>query len=131
MTYYLIGKKGTTHTNPEATFNDEEETKSNSDSNVGFNEDLKITLETIEDISNNTGHNTNTTDSGPVQYNPGGNTDVTEVHEAQQLGCNSHLSEDSTHQVSSGDTSPLILSSIAVISGSSETHLLEKSDADD
>jgi hypothetical protein len=127
MTYYLIGKG----TNPEATLSSEEETKNNPDSNLRLNEDFKINLETNEDFSNSPQNNTNTTESIPVQHNPGVNLNLMEDSEQQNPGHNLDLSDDSKHQLLSEDTSPLILSSTAVISGSSETHLLEKSDAED
>lgn len=128
MTYYLIGKG----TNTEATLRSkEEEAKNSPDSNLRLNEDFKINLETYEDISNSPGHNTNTTESIPIQNNPGGNLNTVEEYGEQNLGHNLDMSDDPKHQQSSEDTSPLIISSTAVISGSSETHLLEKSDADD
>lgn len=130
MTYYLIGKGETSSSNPKVTFNDEGENKSNPDSNPGINEDFKINLEINEDCSNNSGkHNTTTcTLTGNIS---GGNLKSTQDSEEQNVGHASDLSDDYKHQLSNEDTSPLLLSSTAVNSGSSETHLLEKSDAED
>jgi hypothetical protein len=127
MTYYLIGKG----VNPDATLSSKEETKNNPDSNLRLNEDFKINLERNEDFSNSPGHNTDTTESISVQNNPEGNLKLMEEYEQRNPGHNLDFSDDPKHQLSSEDTSPLISSSTAVISGLSETQLLQKSDADD
>jgi hypothetical protein len=129
MTYYLIGKSGTTPSNPGTIFKDEEETKNNPDSTLGLDEDFKINLETNENSSENPVQN-NTTERILTQHNSENKLGSTEESEEQNIEHNLDLSADPIHQVSE-DTSPLILLSTAVISGSSETHLLQKSDADD
>lgn len=129
MTYYLIGKGGTSPSNPKVTFNDEGENKSNLHSNPGIYEDFKINLEINEDCSNNPGKN-NTTCTVPGNIS-GGDLNCTQDSEEQHIVNNAGLSDDYKHQLSNEDMSPLLFSSTAVNSGSSETHLLEKSDADD
>ncbi|PNF20105.1 hypothetical protein B7P43_G05270 [Cryptotermes secundus] len=129
MTYYLIGKGGTTPSNPETTFKDEEETKNNPDSVLGLDEDITIHLETNENSFDNPVHN-NTTEHILTQYNAEDKPGSTEGPEKQNTEHKLDLSADPIHQLSE-DTSPLILSSTAATSGSSETHLLQKSDADD
>jgi muramoyltetrapeptide carboxypeptidase LdcA involved in peptidoglycan recycling len=130
MTYYLIGKNGSSPSNPKATFNAEEENKSNPDSNPGINEDFKINLEIHEDFSNNSGKN-NTTECNVTGKSFGGNLNSTQDSEGQNVGHTVGLPDESKYQLSNEDTSLLLLSSTAVNSGSSKTHLLEKSDADD
>jgi hypothetical protein len=130
MTYYLIGKGGTSPSNPKVTFNDEGENKSNLDSNPGVNEDFKINLEINDDCSNNSGKN-NTTSCTLTGNISGGNLNSMQDSEEQNPGHIPGLSDHYKHQLSNEDTSPLLLSSTGVNSGSSETHLLEKSDVDD
>jgi hypothetical protein len=130
MTYYLIGKGGTSPSNPKVIFNAEGENKSKPDSNPGINEEFKINLEINEDFSNNSGKN-NKTECTLTGNSSGGNLNSTQDSEEQTVGHTEDLSDDCKHQLSNEDRSPLLLSSTAVNSGSSETHLLEKSDADD
>jgi len=130
MTYYLIGKGGTSSSNPKVTFNDEGENKINPDSNPGLYDDFKINLEINEDCSNNSGKN-NTTTCTLTGNISGGDLNSTQDSEEQNIGNTADLPDDYKHQLSNEDTSPLLFSSTAVNSGSSETHLLEKSDADD
>lgn len=129
MTYYLIGKGGTTPSNPETTFKGEEETKNNPDSVLGLDEDITINLDTNENSSDNPVHN-KTTERILTLHNAEDKPGSTEGLEKQNTEHKLDLSAEHIHQLSE-DTSPLILSSTAVISGSSETHLLQKSDADD
>jgi hypothetical protein len=129
MTYYLIGKGGTTPSNPETVLKGEEETKNSPDSISGLNEDFKINLETYDNSSGNPVHN-NTTERILTPHTPEEKLDSTEDSVKQNPEHNLDLSADSKYQLSE-DTSPLILSSTAVISGSSKTNLLQKSDADD
>jgi hypothetical protein len=130
MTYYLIGKCGTSPSNPKVTFNDEGENKSNPDSNPGVNENFKVNLEINDNCSNNSGKN-NTTTCNLTGNISGGNLNSVQDSEEQNRGHTLSLSDHYKHQLSNEDMSPLLLSSTAVNSGSSETHLLEKSDADD
>lgn len=129
MTYYLIGKGGTSPSNPETIFKGDEETKNNPDSVLGLDEDIKINLEINENSSDNPVHN-KITERVLTQQNAEDKLVSTEGSEKQNTEHKLDLSADPIHQLSE-DTSPLILSSTAVISGSSETHLLQKSDADD
>jgi hypothetical protein len=128
MTYYLIGKGGTTPSNPETTFKNEEETKTNSDTISGLNEDFKIDVETNANSFDNPVHN-NTTERILTEHIPEETLDPAEDFEVQNPEHDLDLPVDHKYHLSE-DTSPLISSSTAVISGSSETHLLQKSDAD-
>jgi hypothetical protein len=129
MTYYLIGKGGTTPSNPETVFKGAEETQNNPDSISGLNEDFKINIETYDNSSGNPVHN-NTAERILTPHTPEEKLDSTVGTERQNPEHNLDSSADSKYQLSE-DTSPLILSSTAVNSGSSETNLLQKSDADD
>lgn len=121
MTYYLIGKGGTSPSNPKVIFNAEGENKSNPDSNLGINGDFKINMEINEDFSN----------GGKNIILTKGNLNSTKASEEQNIEHAIDLSDDPKQQLSNEDTSPLLASPIAINSGSSETHLLQKSDADD
>jgi hypothetical protein len=129
MTYYLIGKGGTSPSNPKVIFNAEGENKSNPDSNLGINGDFKINMEINEDFSN--GGKNIMTECTLTANSPKGNLNSTKASEEQNIEHAIDLSHDPKQQLSNEDTSPLLASSIAINSGSSETHLLQKSDADD
>jgi hypothetical protein len=129
MTYYLIGKGGTTPSNPETVFKGEEEAKTNPDSTSGLSEDFSINFEARDNSSNKPVRN-NTAERILTLHNPEENLGSTEDSEEQTPNHNLDLSADSKYQLSE-DMSPLILGSTPVISGTSETNLLQKSDADD
>ena len=131
MTYYLIGKGGSAHSNGEVISNTEE-TKSSPNPSGGLNEDNINILTSNEDSGKDSGYHNNISDHNSALSQEMSNLNSTtnnndHTNHSHQL----ELSDHPKHQPSSEDTSPLIIGSTTVISGSSETHLLEKSDIDD
>ncbi|PSN34624.1 Adenylate cyclase type 3 [Blattella germanica] len=127
MTYYLIGKGGNVQPNPDISPNTEQ-TKLNPDTNSVLNEN-SINIQTSnEDSGKDSGYHNDISEKNSI-LNNAGNLNDSNGH--TNLGHQLELSDNPKHQPPSEDTSPLIIGSTAVISGSSETHLLEKSDVDD